>query len=195
MTRQQSVDAKRVPVYLTLDDIAKKLTRVSGSLHSIANLINDTIQGRPGFFQKFRRAGENSSANARALWRFHDARWREKRSEGDDNVDEEEEESSEDDDVEPIDDEVDRRIGQPFDFTRAVEVALGYLQVAKNALEERKREMRAWADEDGALFVQAFVEAYEREENTWAIIRQHLQMCSTHMGESILDTSLRHGWL
>ena len=182
-----------MPVYLTLDDVARKLTRVSGSFHSIANFVNENIQGRPGFFQKFRRAGENSSANARAIWRYHDSRWREKRAEGEENVDEEEEESSEED--EPIDDEVDRRIGQPFQFTRAVEVAIEYLQAAKSTLEERKVEMTAWADEDGALFVEAFIEAYEREVNSWAVVKQHLQMCSTYMGEPVLDSSLRHGWL
>lgn len=190
-TRQQAAREREVGVYLTLDDVARRLTRVSGSLHSIANLVNDTVESRPGFFAKFRRAGENSSANARAIWRYHDSRWKNQgaNADNDDNEDESDAEEI------PIDDEVDERIGQPFSFSRAVEVAIGYMNNAMDKLRERKGEMEAWSDDDGALFLQAFIDGYQRELDSWATVAQHLSRCSTYMGESILDTSLRHGWL
>ena len=181
---------------MTLDDVARKLTRVSGSLHSIANLVNETIEGRPGFFLKFRRAGETSSANARALWRYHDRRWEEKkRRDGDNDDNEDEEDDEEDEEAEPIDDEVDRRLGVPFSFTRAVELAIGYLETARDALTERKTQMEQYSDRDGALLLQAFIEAYARDIRDWNVVKDHLGRCSTYLGESILDTSLRHGWL
>ena len=195
-TRGQAEREKEVGVWLTLNDVARKLTRVSGSLHSIANLVNETIDGRPGFFQKFRRAGETSSANARAIWRYHDRRWEEKkRQDRENDEDDEEDDSAEDEDDEPIDDEVDRRLGAPFSFTRAVEVAIGYLETAKDALTGRKTEMEQYNDQDGALLLQAFIEAYERDIRDWNVVKEHLGRCSTYLGESILDSSLRHGWL
>ena len=195
-TRKQAADARNVEFILTLDDTAKKLTRVSGCLHSIANLINDTIDGRPGFFSKFRRSGENSSANARALWRYHDRRWKEAVPDpnNDDNGDEDNDEDD-DGEEEPIDTEVDRRIGQNFSFSRAVELALALIDTAINVLRSRKAEMEQWNDVDGALLLQAFIEAYDKERIGWATVEQHLGRCSTYMCESVLDTSLRHGWL
>ena len=189
LTRRQAEQQARVGVCLTLDDVAKKLTRVSGSIHSVANYVNEAIENRPGFFAKFRRSGENSSANARALWRFHDRRWEKKEGTDDDDEDEDDEED------EGIDEEVDRRIGQPFSFSRAVEVTIELLSHAKDVLSERKAEMEAWSDNDGAVLLEAFIEAYGREIENWGVIKDHLGMCSTYMGESILDTSLRHGWL
>ena len=195
-TRKQAADARNVEFFLTLDDTAKRLTRVSGCLHSIANLINDTIEGRPGFYSKFRRSGENSSANARALWRYHDRRWK-KAAPGPNNDDNGDEDDDEDDDEEEeqIDSEVDRRIGQNFSFARAVELALDYINAATSVLRNRKGEMEQWNDNDGALLLQAFIEAYDREKASWTTIQQHLGRCSTYLCESILDTSLRHGWL
>lgn len=190
-TRRQAAEKEEVELVLTLDDVARVMTKTSGCLHSMANLINDTIDGRPGFFARFRTAGENSSANARAIWRFHDRRWSErKRKEGDDDEDDEEEEEEE-----SIDDEIDRRIGRPFSFSRAVAVAIECVDTAKDAIERRKTEMEALADFDGALLLQAFVQAYEREKEGWEKIAEHLGRCSTYIGESVLDTSLRHGWL
>ena len=189
-TRRQAAERENVGVLLTLDDLAKKITRVSGSLHSIANFVNETIDGRPGFFAKFRRAGENSSANARAMWRFHDRRWKKGEEEGDN-----EDDDDDDEDEDPIDDEVDRRIGRPFTFSRAVEVAIQYLQTAKDAINERRTEMQTLGDDDGALLLQAFVESYDREKESWEKVAEHLGRGSTYLGESILDTSIRHGWL
>ena len=189
-TRRQAAEQEKVGVLLTLDDLAKKITRVSGSLHSIANYVNETIDGRPGFFAKFRRAGENSSANARAMWRFHDRRWKKGEEEGDN-----EDDDDDDEDEDPIDDEVDGRIGRPFTFSRAVEVAIEYLQTAKDAINERRTEMQTLGDDDGALLLQAFVESYDREKESWEKVAEHLGRCSTYLGESILDTSIRHGWL
>ena len=196
-TRRQAEREKEVAIWLTLDDTARKLTRVSGCLHSIANLVNETIEGRPGFFRKFRRAGEASSANARAIWRFHDRRWAErKKRDGDNDEDDDEDNAEEDDeDDDPIDQEVDRKLGAPFSFTRAVEIAIEYLQSAKETLTTRKTEMETYADTDGAEILAAFVEAYQREVAEWTIIKEHLNRCSTYLGESILDSSLRHGWL
>ena len=185
-TRSQSADGKEVGINLTLDDMARKLTRTSGCLHSIANFINDTVDGRPRFFERFRRSGENSSANARALWRFHDRRWKE-----DDNNDDDEDEE----DSGPIDEEVDAKIGSPFTLTRAVEVAMDYLGNAKNILRERKDEMEAWTDRDGAEIMEAFIIAYEGELAKWTEVKEHLARCSTYLGESFLDSSLRYGWL
>ena len=190
-TRRQAAAAGKVGFCLTLDDTAKKLTRISGLLHSTANLINDTIEGRPGFFERIRRSGENSSANARALWRFHDRRWEVKA--GDNDNDNGEDDDDEDD--EPIDNEIDRRIGRPFTFTRAVEVALDCLATARDVLQERKAEMEAWTDTDGALILAAFVENYDKEIENWRKVKQHLARCSTILGESFLDSSLRYGWL
>ena len=196
-TRRQAEREKEVAIWLTLDDVARKLTRVSGSLHSIANLVNETIEGRPGFFRKFRRAGETSSANARAIWRFHDRRWAEKKRRNGDNDEDDDEDNSEEgeEDDEPIDAEVDRRIGAPFSFSRAVEVAIGYLETADSVLSERKAEMERYGDQDGALLLEAFIEAYQREVRDWTVVKDHLGRCSTYLGESVLDTSLRHGWL
>ena len=179
-TRMQAAQEKEVEVYLTLDDVARKLTRVSGSLHSIANLVNETIEGRPGFFLKFRRAGETSSAKARALWRYHDRRWEEKKRRDGDNDDNEDEEDDEEDEEA---------------FTRAVELAIGYLETARDALTERKTQMEHYNDQDGALLLEAFIEAYARDIRDWNVVKDHLGRCSTYLGESILDTSLRHGWL
>ena len=193
-TRQQATQQGKAGVILTLDDVAKKITRLSGSLHSIATFVNDTIDGRPGFYHRFRRAGENSSANARAIWRYHDRRWEKIRNDaGDDNENDNTEEDEDDDD--PIDDEVDRRIGRPFKFARAVDVAIGFIDTATAVLTERKAEMEKIADTDGAMFLQAFLEAYTREKEGWQKIAEHLARCNTYIGESILDTSLRHGWL
>ena len=193
-TRQQAAQVQRVGVYLTLDDTARSLTRVSGCIHSIANYVNDTVDSRPGFFERFRRSGENSSANARALWRFHDRRWAEK-LEGRDGeaagIDDEESDEEES----PIDEEVDQRIGRPFSFTRAVEVTMDYLRNAINILRERKGEMEAWSDVDGAIIVTAFIDSYETEMGKWETIREHLARCSTYLGESFLDSSIRYGWL
>ena len=197
LTRRQAAEEKEVGICVTLDDTARQLTRASGRLHSIANLINDTIEARPGFFKKFRTSGENSSANARAIWRYHDRRWAEKKKRDEDdggNNDEDNDEEEEEDD-EPIDDEIDRRIGDRFSFTRAVEVGIEILETAKEALTTRKREMEACGDGDGADTLAAFVEAYERELKGWNVVKEHLNRCSTYLGESILDTSLRHGWL
>ena len=166
-------------------------------MHSIANLVNETIEGRPGFFRKFRRADETSSANARAIWRFHDRRWAEKKRRNGDNDEDDDEDNSEEEeeDDEPIDAEVDRRIGAPFTFSRAVEVAIGYLETADSVLSERKAEMERYGDQDGALLLEAFIEAYQREVRDWTVVKDHLGRCSTYLGESVLDTSLRHGWL
>ena len=194
-TRSQAEKENEVGVWLTLNDVARKITRVSGALHSIANLVNDTVEGRPGFFQKFRRAGETSSANARAIWRYHDRRWEEKKRRDQESGNDEEDDSEEEEYDESIDDEVDRRLGVPFSFTRAVEVAIGYLGTAKDALTERKTEMELYNDQDGALLLQAFIEAYERDIRDWNVVKDHLGRCSTYLGESILDSSLRHGWL
>ena len=189
-TRQQEAEARRVGVCLTLDDTARTLTRVSGSLHSIANFINETIEARPGFFERFRRSGEKSSANARALWRFHDRRW--KSGEGANNEDDDNEDDGDDT---PIDDEVDQRIGSPFSFTRAVEVGINYLETAREALQRRKDEMRAWNDDDGAEIMDAFIISYDEEIRNWSKVREHLGRCSTYLGESFLDSSIRYGWL
>ena len=194
-TRSQAEKENEVGVWLTLNDVARKITRVSGALHSIANLVNDTVEGRPGFFQKFRRAGETSSANARAIWRYHDRRWEEKKRRDQESGNDEEDDSEGEEYDESIDDEVDRRLGVPFSFTRAVEVAIGYLGTAKDALTERKTEMELYNDQDGALLLQAFIEAYERDIRDWNVVKDHLGRCSTYLGESILDSSLRHGWL
>ena len=191
-TRRQAAAAGKVGFCLTLDDTAKKLTRISGLLHSTANLINDTIEGRPGFFERIRRSGENSSANARALWRFHDRRWEAK--EGGNNNDDDNEDDDEED-AEPIDDEIDRRIGRPFTFTRAVEVVIDCLENARDILRDRKAEMESWTDTDGALTLAAFVENYEKEIENWTKVKRHLALCSTFLGESFLDSSLRYGWL
>ena len=187
-TRQQEADARRVGICLTLDDTAKSLTRVSGSIHSIANYVNDMIEGRPGFFERFRRSGKKSSANARALWRFHDRRWKAGEGANNDN-------NEDDEDDDPIDDEVDQRIGRPFSFTRAVEVCINYLEEAKNTLEARKEEMRAWSDDDGAEVMDAFIISYDEEIANWSKVREHLGRCSTYLGESFLDSSIRYGWL
>ena len=192
-TRRQAAAANEVGVCLTLDDVARKITRVSGLIHSIANLIDDTVEGRPGFVARFRRSGETSSANARAIWRFHDRRWTKKEGENDANDNDDEDDG--DDEDEPIDGEIDRRIGQPFSFTRAVEVALDCIESAKNTLRERKAEMEAWTDQDGALILETFIESYENETTKWTEVKDHLARCSTYLGESFLDSSLRYGWL
>ena len=195
LTRQQALNASRVGVVLTLDDVAKGLTRVSGCLHSIANFVNETIEARPGFFAKFRTSGENSSANARAIWRFHDRRWEKKGPDNNDDNDDEEESDDDEEEDTPIDEEVDSRIGAPFTFTRAVEVAMEYIRKARNILRERKLEMEAWSDEEGALVLEAFINSYEEELRKWEEVREHLSRCSTYLGESFLDSSLRYGWL
>ena len=130
LTRRQAAEASRVGVAITLDDTARKITRVSGSIHSIANLIKDTIAERPGFRLQFERSGSRSSANARSIWRFHDRRW--KNEAGGNEEDDEDDE----DDRGPIDEEVDQRLGTPFSFRRAVEVAISYLEEAKELIED-----------------------------------------------------------
>ena len=189
VTRQQTAEAKRVGVTLTLDDTARKVTRVSGSIHSIANLIKDTIAARPGFRAQFEKSGSNSSANARAIWRFHDRRWKGEAGADEDGDDDDEDERG------PIDDEVDRRLGEPFSFQRAVEVAIAYLNEARETIEERKNEMVAWNDNDGAQFLETFVETYKTEIERWSAIQRRLLTCMTTLGESHLDTSLRYGWI
>ena len=144
LTRRQAAEERRLGVYLTLDDTARKITRIAGSIHSIANLIRDTIASRPGFRLQFERSGSRSSANARAMWRFHDRRWNERTEQIDgenDNRDEAEEEDDGEDDRGPIDDEVDERLGTPFTFSRAVDVAIGYLDEARVHIEARMTEM------------------------------------------------------
>ena len=187
LTRRQAADARRIDIILTLDDIAKKVTRVSGSIHSISNLIGDTVASRPGFKKFFENSGSRSSAIARSMWRFHDRRWK---SEDDDEDDDEEE-----DDRGPIDDEVDRRLGAPFSFRRAMEVGLDYLNEAVEILNERKREMEAWNDLDGAAFIGTIDEQYKTELERWRAIQNRLLTCSTTLGESILDSTLRYGWV
>ena len=112
ITRQQAANARAVGVTLTLNDTARKLTRVAGSLYSIANFIRDTIPARRGFRRHFEASGSKSSANARALWRFHDRRWKTPGQ----NDDDDDEHNDDEEEEETIDDEVDRRIGDPFTF-------------------------------------------------------------------------------
>ena len=188
-TRRQTAEARRVGVTLTLDDTARKLTRVSGSVHSIANLMKDTVAARPGFRAQFEKSGSTSSAYAREIWRFHDRRWK-----GETGADEDDDDDDEDDRG-PIDDEVDRRLGEPFSLRRAVEVAIAYLNEAREVVEDRKREMVAWSDEDGAQFMETFVERYKTEIERWSAIQRRLMTCMTTLGESHLDTSLRYGWI
>ena len=194
-TRRRTAEQGNAGVILTIDDVAKKITRVSGSLHSIASLINETIDGRSGFYHRFRSAGENSSANARALWRYHDRRWQETKRGAGDGDDEEDDTNEDEEEDDPIDDEVDRRIGRPFTFTRAVEAALAYLDTATGVLTTRKAEMEELADADGAALLQAFLETYEKEKEGWRKIAELLGRTTTYLGESIIDTSLRQGWL
>ena len=196
-TRSQAAEGSRLGVYLTLDDTARKITRISGSIHSIANLIGDTVASRPGFQQTFEKAGSRSSAIARSMWRFHDRRWRDQASGADGNGQEhgDQGEDDEDDDRGPIDDEVDQRIGDPFDFRRAVEVALEYFEEARQIVNDRKAEMEAWNDREGAQFVATFDEQYKTEIERWRSIQGRLLMCMTTLGESHLDSSLRHGWI
>ena len=194
MTGRQTTELVKHDVCLTLDDVARKLTRISRSLNSIANFVNEEIEGRPGFFDKFRRAAENHSANAQAIWRFHDKRWGTKVRADGTHGDEDEDTSDEADDRQ-IDEEVDRRTGHPFTFARAVGITLEYIGMAENIMRERKSEMERWADEEGARLLEAFLEAYERESRNWTIVREHLERCTTYKGESTIDTSLRHGWL
>lgn len=196
VTRSQLSEGRRLGVYITLDDTAKKITRISGSIHSIANLIGDTIASRPGFRQTFEKSGSRSLAIARSMWRFHDRRWEEQlagidggRQEG------EEDEETDEDDRGPIDEEVDERIGIPFTFQRAVEVAISYLDEAKEIVEDRRREMEAWNDHDGAQFIGTIVEQYKTELERWRSIQGRLNLCTTTLGESHLDSSLQHGWI
>ena len=55
--------------------------------------------------------------------------------------------------------------------------------------------METYSDQDGAILLEAFIEAYQREIRDWNVVKEHLGRCSTYLGESILDSSLRHGWL
>ena len=196
LTRRQAAEARAVAVTLTLDDTAKKLTRTSGSLHSISNYIRDTISSRRGFVKVFELSGSRSSANARALWRFHDRRWEEKRTRaGDPTPAADDDEESDEEEDETIDEEVDRRIGSPFRFERAVEVAMECLESARQTLRDRKAEMEAWADEEGARFIEPFIENYKNEIEKWRSIKGRLAQCTTTLGESFLDSSLLHGWV
>ena len=187
LTRRQAAEERRVGVALTLDDTARKITRVSGSIHSIANLIGDTIASRPGFKKFFENSGSRSSAIARTIWRFHDRRWK--------SEDDEDEDDEEDDGRPPVDDEVDDRLGVPFDFRRAMEVGLEYLNEAREVIEARKSEMQAWSDHEGALFLDSILEQYKTEKTRWQAVQARLLTCSTTLGESILDSSLRYGWI
>ena len=196
LTRRQAAEARAVGINITLDDTAKKLTRISGSLHSISNFIKDTMPSRPGFKKIFELSGSKSSANARALWRFHDRRWEERKvGDGGTVAPTNHDEDSDNEDEESIDDEVDRRIGTPFTFQRAVEVALECLATARQTLEERKAEMEAWADQEGARFLDTFIDDYSAEIARWQFIEGRLALCTTTLGESFLDSSLRHGWI
>ena len=145
----------------------------------------------------FERSGSKSSANARALWRFHDRRWEERKIRDGEPAapNNDDEDSDEEEEDESIDDEVDRRIGTPFSFQRAVEVALECLASAQRTLEERKAEMEAWADADGAHFLETFIHDYETESERWRFIEGRLALCTTTLGESFLDSSIRHGWI
>ena len=193
LTRRQAAEASAVDITLTLDDTARKLTRASGSLHSIANYIRDTIPARRGFWKMFELSGSRSSADARALWRFHDRRWREKEAkEGEVPAPTQDEETDEE---ETIDDEIDRRIGVPFDFRRAVAVAIECLETAQDVLRQRKAEMEAWADAEGAAFLETFLQRHKDEIVKWRSIEGRLALCSTTLGESFLDSSLLHGWV
>ena len=198
LTRSQAAEANAVGITVTLDDTARKLTRASGSLHSIANFIRDTIPSRRGFQRLFELSGSRSSANARALWRFHDRRWENRNKPNDGTAaaadDDDDDETSEDED-ETIDEEIDRRIGTPFDFRRAVEVAIECLETAQEALSQRKIEMEAWADNDGACFVETYIQKYRDETQRWRSIEGRLALCSTTLGESFLDSSLRYDWV
>ena len=187
ITRRQAAEERRVGVALTLEDTARRITRVSGSIHSIANLIGDTMASRPGFKAFFENAGSRSSATARAIWRFHDRRWTDR--------DEDREEEDDEDERPPIDDEVDQRLGVPFNFRRAMEVGLEYIAEAKEVLQERKAEMEAWADQDGAQYVDSVIEQYKTEKERWQAVQARLLTCSTTLGESLLDSSLRYGWV
>ena len=194
LTRRQAAEASAVDISLTLDDTARKLTRASGSLHSIANYIRDTIPARRGFRKVFELSGSRSSANARALWRFHDRRWQERKAtEGEAPAPTQDDEES--DEEETIDDEIDRRIGTPFDFRRAVAVAIECLETAEDVLRQRKAEMEAWADAEGATFLETFLQEYKDEIKSWRSIEGRLGQCSTTLGESFLDSSLLHGWV
>ena len=196
LTRRQAAEQRAVAVTLTLDDTARRLTRTSGSLHSISNFIRDTISSRRGFAKVFELSGSRSSANARALWRFHDRRWENKRNDAGDSAPaaDNDEESDEEED-ETIDEEIDRRIGTPFTFERAVEVAIECLESARQTLRDRKAEMEAWADEEGAHFLDSFIEKYKNEIERWQAIGGRLAQCTTTLGESFLDSSLLHGWV
>ena len=144
------------------------------------------MPSRPGFKKFFENSGSRSSANARAMWRFHDRCW--KREAEDDEEDDEDEHA-------PIDDEVDQRIGIPFTFRRAIEVGIGYLGEADETIRERKREMEAWGDHKGVRFLDTFLEQYKTETTRWQAIQARLLTCTTTLGESILDSSLRYGWV
>ena len=196
LTRSQAAEANAVGITVTLDDTARKLTRASGSLHSIANFIRDTIPSRRGFQKIFELSGSRSSANARALWRFHDRRWEDKKKQDDGTATPaEDDDDTSDEEDESIDDEIDRRIGTPFDFRRAIEVAIECLETAREALSQRKVEMEAWADDEGASFVEMYIQKYRDEIRRWRYIEGRLASCSTTLGESFLDSSLRYDWI
>ena len=187
LTRRQAAEGRRVGVTLTLDDTARRITRVSGSIHSIANLIRDTVASRPGFGRFFENSGSRSSATARSIWRFHDRRWKREADEDEDD--------EEDDGRPQIDDEVDQRMGVPFNFRRAMEVGLEYIDEARDIIEEKKREMEAWSDQEGARFLDSIIEQYKTEKERWQAVQSRLLTCSTTLGESLLDSSLRYGWV
>ena len=142
----------------------------------------------------FELSGSRSSANARALWRFHDRRWQEKKATDGDRA-EPTRDDDESDEEETIDDEIDRRIGDPFEFRRAVGVAIECLETAQDVLRQRKTEMETWADAEGAAFVETFLQKYKDEVAMWRSIDGRLAICSTTLGESFLDSSLLHGWV
>ena len=74
-------------------------------------------------------------------------------------------------------------------------MTLECLAKAEEVLKTRKDEMTAWGDDEGANFLENFVLDYKSETARWQSIRGRLATCTTNVGESFLDSSLRYGWV
>ena len=178
-----------------VDDVARRLKRVSASLHCLATSGEAAEPERRSSWELFRAAGSKSAANARSLWHLHDNRHRDNNNNNDNN-DKDYDTEEEDEEEESAEQEVRRSLSKPcFFYERAVELLIDIMRRAEEMTRQRQLEMRLFGDREGELALKSLADSYRDDAEPWKAMMDDLDICVHDFDRRCLNNCIPMGWI
>ena len=180
---------------LPVDDLARRLKRVSASLHCLATSGEAAEPERRSSWELFRAAGSKSSANARSLWHLHDNRHRDNNNNKDNNNNDDDTEEEEEEE-ESAEQEVRRSLQKPcFFYERAVELLIDVMRRAEEMTRQRQLEMKTFGDREGELALKKLADSYRDDAAPWKKTMDDIDICVHDFDRRCLNNCIPMGWI